>query len=137
MKSKLVKINSADNVAVAVSDIKKGYTEGDITALDDIPFAHKILLEDLKAGDNVIKYGYPIGHVTCDVKKGSYIHSHNLHTNLSDKLEYTFSGNNTYSPVKSDKTFNGYLRSDGRAGIRNEIWIIPTVGCVNKTAIEL
>lgn len=137
MKSNLVKINPADNVAVAVSGIKKGYTEGDITALEDIPFAHKILLEDLKAGDNVIKYGYPIGHVTCDVKKGSYIHSHNLHTNLSDKLEYTFSGNNAYSPVKSDKTFNGYLRSDGRVGIRNEIWIIPTVGCVNKTAIEL
>lgn len=137
MKSKFIKINEADNVAVALEDIEAGYTENNLTALDDIPFAHKILLEDLKAGDDVIKYGYPIGHVDRDLKKGSYIHSHNLKTNLSDKLEYSFLHNNKYLPKKSDLTFNGYVRKDGRVGIRNEIWIIPTVGCVNKTATEL
>lgn len=137
MKSKFIKINEVDNVAVALEDIEAGYTENNLTALDDIPFAHKILLEDLKAGNDVIKYGYPIGHVDRDLKKGSYIHSHNLKTNLSDKLEYSFLHNNKYLPKKSDLTFNGYLRKDGRVGIRNEIWIIPTVGCVNKTAAEL
>lgn len=137
MKSKFIKINPDDNVAVATEAIKAGYTENGITALDDIPFAHKILLEDLKCGDNIIKYGYPIGHINCDLKKGSYVHSHNLVTNLSDKLEYTFSHDNLYRPQKSDLTFNGYVRGDGRVGIRNEIWLIPTVGCVNKTVCEL
>lgn len=137
MKYKFIKINPDDNVAVATEPIKAGYTENGITALDDIPFAHKILLEDLKCGDNIIKYGYPIGHINCDLKKGSYVHSHNLVTNLSDKLEYTFSHDNLYRPQKSDLTFNGYVRGDGRVGIRNEIWLIPTVGCVNKTVCEL
>lgn len=137
MKSKFIKINPDDNVAVATEAIKAGYTENGITALDEIPFAHKILLEDLKCGDNIIKYGYPIGHINCDLKKGSYVHSHNLATNLSDKLEYTFSHDNLYRPQKSNLTFNGYVRDDGRVGIRNEIWLIPTVGCVNKTVCEL
>ncbi|WP_288527792.1 UxaA family hydrolase [uncultured Eubacterium sp.] len=137
MKSKFLKINRNDNVAVALENIKAGYTEGDLIAVDDIPFAHKILLKDLKSGDNVIKYGYPIGHINCDLKKGSYVHSHNLKTNLSDKFEYSFLHDNDYSPLKSELTFNGYVRSNGKVGIRNEIWIIPTVGCVNKTAIEI
>lgn len=137
MKSKFIKINKVDNVAVALENIEAGYSENGLIAHDNIPFAHKILLEDLKAGDNVIKYGYPIGHIDCDLKKGSYIHSHNLKTNLSDKLEYSFSHDNEYSPKSSDLKFNGYVRADGRVGIRNEIWIIPTVGCVNKTATEL
>lgn len=137
MKSKFIKINKADNVAVALEDIKAGYSENGLTAVDDIPFAHKISLVDLKAGDDVIKYGYPIGHIDCDLKKGSYIHSHNLKTNLSDKLEYSFSYDNEYNPNVGNLTFNGFVRADGRVGIRNEIWIIPTVGCVNKTATEL
>ena len=135
--SKLFKINDKDNVAVALEELKKGEIIDNIELLDDIPFGHKVLLNDLKSGENIIKYGNPIGHLTVDCKKGEHIHEHNLKTNLSDIIEYEYCGENEYQPKKCDVTFNGYLRQDGRAATRNEIWIIPTVGCVNNTAKNL
>ena len=132
--SKLFKINDKDNVAVALEKLKKGEIIDNIKLLDDIPFGHKVLLNDLKHGENIIKYGNPIGHLTIDCKKGEHIHEHNLKTNLSDIIEYKYCGENEYQPKKCDVTCNGYLRQDGRAATRNEIWIIPTVGCVNNTA---
>ena len=131
--SKLFKINDKDNVAVALEELKKGEIIDNIKLLDDIPFGHKVLLNDLKSGENIIKYGNSIGHLTIDCKKGE----HNLKTNLSDIIEYKYCGENEYKPKKCDVTFNGYLRQDGRAATRNEIWIIPTVGCVNNTAKRL
>lgn len=135
--NKLFKINDKDNVAVALEELKKGEIIDNIELLDDIPFGHKVLLNDLKSGENIIKYGNPIGHLTVDCKKGEHIHEHNLKTNLSDIIEYKYCGENEYQPKKCDVTFNGYLRQDGRAATRNEIWIIPTVGCVNNTAKRL
>lgn len=135
--SKLFKINDKDNVAVALEELRKGEIIDNIELLDDIPFGHKVLLNDLKSGENIIKYGNPIGHLTVDCKKGEHIHEHNLKTNLSDIIEYTYCGENEYQPKKCNVTFNGYLRQDGRAATRNEIWIIPTVGCVNNTAKRL
>lgn len=135
--SKLFKINNKDNVAVALEELKKGEIIDNIKLLDDIPFGHKVLLNDLKSGENIIKYGNPIGHLTIDCKKGEHIHEHNLKTNLSNIIEYKYCGENEYQPKKCDVTFNGYLRQDGRAATRNEIWIIPTVGCVNNTAKRL
>lgn len=135
--SKLFKINDKDNVAVALEELRKGEIIDNIELLDDIPFGHKVLLNDLKSGENIIKYGNPIGHLTVDCKKGEHIHEHNLKTNLSDIIEYTYCAENEYQPKKCDVTFNGYLRQDGRAATRNEIWIIPTVGCVNNTAKRL
>lgn len=135
--NKLFKINDKDNVAVALEELKKGEIIDNIELLDDIPFGHKVLLNDLKSGENIIKYGNPIGHLTVDCKKGEHIHEHNLKTNLSDIIEYKYCGENEYQPKKCDITFNGYLRQDGRAATRNEIWIIPTVGCVNNTAKRL
>ena len=135
--SKLFKINDKDNVAVALEELKKGEIIDNIELLDDIPFGHKVLLNDLKSGENIIKYGNPIGHLTIDCKKGEHIHEHNLKTNLSDIIEYKYFGENECQPKKCDVTFNGYLRQDGRAATRNEIWIIPTVGCVNNTAKRL
>ena len=135
--NKLFKINDKDNVAVALEELKKGEIIDNIKLLDDIPFGHKVLLNDLKNGENIIKYGNPIGHLTIDCKKGEHIHEHNLKTNLSDIIEYKYCGENEYQPKKCDVTFNGYLRQDGRAATRNEIWIIPTVGCVNNTAKRL
>lgn len=135
--SKLFKINDKDNVAVALDELKKGEIIDNIKLLDDIPFGHKVLLNDLKSGENIIKYGNPIGHLTIDCKKGEHIHEHNLKTNLSDIIEYKYCGENEYQPKKCDVTFNGYLRQDGRVATRNEIWIIPTVGCVNNTAKRL
>ncbi len=99
---------------------------------------HKYALTDIKSGENIIKYGNPIGHATADIKKGEHIHSHNMKTNLSSNLSYTYEPD--YTPIKkeqSDKTFMGYVRENGDIGIRNEIWIIPTVGCVNKIAKTL
>lgn len=99
---------------------------------------HKYALCDIKSGENIIKYGNPIGHATEDIKKGDHVHSHNVKTNLSGNLEYV------YEPVEinrekieTDKTFLGYVRENGDVGIRNEIWIINTVGCVNKVAKKL
>lgn len=135
--SKLFKINDKDNVAIALEELKKGEIIDNIKLLDDIPFGHKVLLNDLKSGENIIKYGNPIGHLTIDCKKGEHIHEHNLKTNLSDIIEYKYCGENEYQPKKCDVTFNGYLRQDGRAATRNEFWIIPTVGCVNNTAKRL
>ncbi len=135
--SKLLKINDKDNVAVALEELRKGEIIDNIELLDDIPFGHKVLLNDLKSDENIIKYGNPIGHLTVDCKKGEHIHEHNLKTNLSDIIEYEYCGENEYQPKKCNVTFNGYLRQDGRAATRNEIWIIPTVGCVNNTAKRL
>ena len=99
---------------------------------------HKYALRDIRAGENIIKYGNPIGHATTDIKKGEHVHSHNIRTNLSDMLEYR------YEPVcvqkkkvDTERTFLGYVRANGDVGIRNEVWIINTVGCVNKVARTL
>ena len=135
--SKFLKINEKDNVAVALCDIEKGYNESGINALSDIPFGHKILLCDLKCGDEIIKYGNVIGHITEDLKAGSWVHSHNLSTNLTEKFSYSFTEPFEYKKEKSLLTFSGYRRSGGKVGIRNELWIIPTVGCINKTAQQL
>lgn len=134
---KLFKIHRDDNVAVALENIRAGYTENGITALDDIPFGHKILLTNLRAGESVIKYGYPIGHITEDAPAGRHVHEHNLKTDLTATPEYEYKGGNEYRPVKTDITVNAYKRANGKIGIRNEIWIIPTVGCVNQTALQL
>ena len=99
---------------------------------------HKYALCDIKCGENVIKYGNPIGHATEDIKKGDHVHSHNMKTNLSGNITYEYAPE--YTPNKlipTDKTFMGYVRENGDVGIRNEIWIVVTVGCVNKVAKQL
>ena len=98
---------------------------------------HKYALVAIKKGDNIIKYGNPIGHATVDISKGEHIHTHNMKTNLSGNLEYKYSGGINFSYKEGERTFLGYVRDNGDVGIRNEIWILPTVGCVNKIAEEL
>jgi altronate hydrolase len=95
---------------------------------------HKWAICDIKAGENVIKYGSPIGHATCDIKAGEHVHTHNLKTNLGDNMEYTFEPEYYEQPVAEEQYFYGYEREDGSVGIRNDVWIINTVGCVNNTA---
>ncbi len=103
--------------------------------LDD---GHKYALCDIKKGDNIIKYGQPIGHATCDIAKGEHVHSHNLATNLSGKIEYSYNKAYTYDEkLDTDLSFMGYVRENGDVGIRNDIWIVNTVGCVNKIAEKL
>ncbi len=99
---------------------------------------HKYALCDINAGEDIIKYGNSIGHATVDIKRGEHVHTHNVKTNLSGNLEYTYAPTVTdYAPKASDATFMGYVRENGDVGIRNEIWIVNTVGCVNKVAERL
>ena len=94
---------------------------------------HKQALCDIADGENIIKYGYPIGHATEDIKKGDTVHSHNMKTNLSGLSEYKYTPKLHDLPKGNGGTFMGFRRSDGQVGIRNEIWIIATVGCINKS----
>ena len=96
---------------------------------------HKYALVNIKKGENVIKYGSPIGHATVDISVGEHVHTHNVKTNLCGNLEYTYNHKDYgIAPTKSDLYFEGYVRPNGDVGIRNDIWIINTVGCVNKIA---
>lgn len=113
-----------------------------INKLDNVEInlenGHKYALKDIAKGENIIKYGYPIGHATDDIKKGEHVHTHNVKTNLSGNLEYTYNYKD-YGVRNCDTelTFSGYIRENGDVGIRNEIWIVNTVGCVNKVAQRL
>ena len=142
MKQAFLKINPADSVVVCLRAMKAGetITDGDkeIKLLQDTPAGHKVLLTDKKEGEDIIKYGYPIGHAAKDLKAGEWVNENNLKTNLAGTLEYT------YNPVDEklsipveNRTFKGYVRKNGDVGIRNEIWIVPTVGCVNGIAEQL
>ena len=98
----------------------------------------KYALREIKKGEAVIKYGNPIGHATEKIGKGEWVHSHNLATNLSGELTYSYEPEqNQLSVISTARTFSGYLRPNGTVGIRNEVWILPTVGCVNQIAVEI
>ena len=131
-------IHEIDNVAVVLRPFQKGEKVAGVTLLMDIPQAHKVALKDIKKGENVIKYGFPIGHATEDIKAGMHVHTHNVATNLDDVITYTYNPN--YPKVlgyKSDRTVDVYERSTGEYGIRNELWIIQTVGCVSGMADKI
>jgi altronate hydrolase len=129
---KYIKINPADNVAVALQDLSKGEVVEGVTLKVDVPRGHKIVLKDLKAGENVIKYGFPIGHVTVDAAQGTMVDHSCIKTNLEGLLEYNYKPALVEIPSAAKvRTFKGYRRSDGQVGVRNQIWVIPTVGCVN------
>lgn len=138
---KCIKIHNNDSVTVAVEALKTGETivfdEDLIMLKNDIPAGHKIAIKDIQKGENIIKYGQSIGHAIFDIQKGEHIHTHNTESNLSGIKEYTYSPD--FKEIKSEipKTFMGYRRPDGKVGIRNEIWIIPTVGCVNSIVKEI
>ena len=113
-------INKLDNVEVDLTD------------------GHKYAVRDINIGENVIKYGNPIGHATRNIKKGEHVHSHNVATNLSDTLEYAYEPTiPDFEIENTDRTFLGYVRENGDVGIRNDIWIVNTVGCVNKISERL
>lgn len=97
----------------------------------DIPAGHKIARRDIKKGEYVYKYGEIIGTAKCDIEAGEWVHTHNLGSALDEEREYTYDYKEYELPKADERTFLGYLRPDGRVGIRNDIYIIPTVGCVN------
>jgi len=134
-----IKIHYLDNVLVAVAAIKKGdkiFIDGKIIyAQDNIDVGHKISINDLEEGDHVIKYGHTIGVVKSEIKAGELIHSCNLRTGLGENNTYSYDFCTRISdcPIEN-ATFKGYFRYNGEVGIRNELWIVPTVGCVNGQA---
>ena len=113
-------INKLDNVDINLED------------------GHKYALRDIKCGENIIKYGNPIGHAICDIKAGEHVHTHNTKTNLSGNLEYTYEPHfYEMEKAEDERYFMGYVRENGDVGIRNEVWIVNTVGCVNKISEKL
>ncbi len=137
MAKKSIIINRLDNVAVALCDLKAGETEQGVKLAEDITKGHKFALKDIKNGEQIIKYGNSIAHATADIPAGCHVHTHNVKTNLKENLEYEY--NKVPTPVKkvAPRTVNVYERANGDVGIRNEIWVIPTVGCVNGQAKEI
>lgn len=148
-----IKINEKDNVVVALNTLLAGEVihvkltseEGNIeeeqgnerlniTASEDIPAGHKLAIADIEVGGSVIKYGYRIGYATQNIKAGDWIHTHNVATALGEVLEYTYEPELAEEVYTEDVTFMGFLRKNGSVGVRNEIWVIPTVGCVNNVA---
>lgn len=141
-KAPFIKINRADTVVVCL----KNYTKGEVVNVDgkavtvaqDTPVGHKILITDTPAGTDIIKYGYPIGHAKEDLKAGQWVNENNLKTNLSGTLTYEYKPVDEKLDIPDEHlTFKGYVRKNGEVGIRNEIWIVPTVGCVNGIAEKL
>ena len=124
-----IRIHPADNVEVLLKP--RG----------DVPAGHKLALRDIRAGEKIVKYGFPIGVATRDIAKGEWVHTHNVRTTLDEKAEYLYAPSaapGLSAPAAfADASFDGYTRPGGRAGIRNEIWIVPTVGCVNSVASAL
>ena len=163
---KYIHIHPLDNVAVALEDLKKGETisvtaeasagiqktasveetsapvpsaevSASILLREDVARGHKIALTDIAAGQPVIKYGCVIARARTDIPAGSWVHTHNAETELSENTEYHYDHKVYKLPEVAEKTFRGYRRADGRVGIRNELWIVPLVGCVNGIAKEL
>ena len=132
-----IKIHQNDNVAVALRTIPAGTVFEGVSARAEIPQGHKMALLPMKEQDQIVKYGFSIGHATTDIAAGDWVHTHNMATNLSGEIEYKYEPQVNDLKEMPPQTFQGYRRGDGKAGIRNEIWIIPTVGSVNDIAKAL
>ena len=130
-------LSEGDMVAVAAHPIAAGETvevdgHDPVTVVEDVPRGHKIALRDIAEGEDVIKYGFAIGHAKRDIKRGEWVHTHNIATNLGSNLEYRYEPtDDTVKPGESDLTFKGYCRANGLVGIRNDLYIVPTVGCIS------
>ncbi len=146
--NRTIQIHEKDDVIIALEPIKKGnliqVNDTSFRVLEDIGMGHKIAIRNIALGENILKYGAPIGHATQPIQVGSLVHVHNTATNLEGILEYSYDpedGLDKWGSKISDlgetPTFDGYIRGNGDVGIRNEIWIINTVGCVNKVAERL
>ncbi|MFR5602447.1 MAG: UxaA family hydrolase, partial [Lachnospiraceae bacterium] len=137
----IIQIHEQDNVAVALRPIKKGETlevaGAFVTTAEEIPQGHKFAIKPIEAGEPVIKYGLRIGFAKENIGVGQWIHVHNLKTALGDLLTYTYVPEGGKLPETEHACFEGFRRTDGKVGVRNEIWIVPTVGCVNSIAKAL
>ena len=136
-----IKINENDNVIVAIKELAEGEkvtVDGkEYTAAETIPAGHKMAICDIPQGGDVIKYGFRIGNAKENIKAGQWVHVHNIKTALGDLLTYTYEPVKTEEKKTEERTFMGFARPDGSVGVRNEVWIVPTVGCVNNIATAM
>lgn len=137
----IIKIHPLDNVVVCLEDVAAGTVitvDGqEIVVKEAVGRGHKIAIREIKAGEPVVKYGNPIAGATADIAAGSWVHTHNVKTGLKEGGEYTYDHKVYDLPEVTPRTFKGFRRKDGRAAIRNEIWIVPIVGCVNGIAKQI
>lgn len=136
-----IKIHENDNVIVALKELAQGETVTvagtAVTAAETIPAGHKMAITDIPQGGDVVKYGFRIGNAKEAIGTGHWVHTHNVKTALGDLLEYTYEPVETETKQTEERTFMGFKRPDGKVGVRNEVWIIPTVGCVNNIATAM
>lgn len=130
MNYKFLVIDKKDNVMVLLDDYQKGDIINGIELKENIKKGHKVALVDIKSGVDVIKYSYPIGKSIKEIKKGEWVHTHNMKTNLDSIIEYEYKKDKSYIYEKKERMVNVFKRENGEVGIRNEIWIIPSVSCV-------
>lgn len=142
MKSKLIKVQPDDNVAVALVDLFAGDQvdfEGEsIKILNDSKAKHKIALIDLAAGDSIYMYGVLVGKALSPIAKGGLLTTENVKheaNSVSQKTETTSWDAPDISRWK-DRTFMGYHREDGQVGTQNVWLFFPLVFCENRN-IEL
>lgn len=141
----VIQIHEKDNVAVVIGELTEGerftLRNQTIEAKEHISGGHKIAIRSIPMNSPVVKYGHLIGYATKEIQAGEWVHTHNMHTGLGEQLEYVYEPSEEWSMVEDlsnlPSSFLGYERKDGRAGIRNEIWILPTVGCVNSVVTAL
>ncbi|KAB7643635.1 UxaA family hydrolase [Polymorphobacter fuscus] len=138
----VLQVDRHDTVAVALRDIGAGEIVpvggSEIAVRNAVPKGHKLAIAAHHAGDPVVKYGFSIGHATMDIAVGDHVHSHNVATSLSGEDSYRYQP--VPAPVReaaAPAQFSGFVRADGRVGTRNEIWVLPTVGCVARTAQKI
>lgn len=135
---KYIQICTCDTVAVALETLMPGekitVKDSEIKITENIPAGHKFALQSIAEGEKIIKYGFPIGAAICRIEKGAHVHCHNIRSLLNEKQYYRYEPNFLPLSPKTPCTFEGYRRKDGKVGVRNEVWIIPTVGCVNNIA---
>lgn len=134
-------INPKDTVIVALQPIPAGTVldvDGqELTVVNDVPPGHKIALKKLEQGEPIVKYGFPIGTAARLIEQGEWVHTHNVKTTLGELLDYTYTPDFHELEAIAPKSFQGYRRKDGKVGVRNEVWIIPTVGCVNSIVKQI
>src|SRR6185295_8795875 len=131
-------VHPGDHVGIALRPLAAGEIVGGVTTRTEIPKGHKVALKRVAVGDDVRKYGWPIGVATKAIEPGDHVHTHNLATKLANIETYSYVRPSA-DPVtaKPARTFMGYRRKNGRVGTRNEIWILCTVGCVARTSQKI
>jgi altronate hydrolase len=138
MKNIVLKVHERDNVIVALTDLEKGseisFEGEDYKLVDKVLAKHKFYTSDIKKGGEVIMYGVLVGRVQRDVAKGELMTTENL-KHAADPYSYrgsTFNWTSLDVSKYEKRTFNGYVRSDGRVGTANYWLFIPTVFCENR-----